>query len=82
MPTSGNDAAAQAIRLLLAAYDKNQAWLAAQIGESAFWIGRRQRNLTNWDIEDLGRVAKVFGIDVPTLLELPSLIPGTLEVAA
>ncbi|PPF38376.1 helix-turn-helix domain-containing protein [Pseudoclavibacter sp. AY1H1] len=74
---TGNDAAAQAIRLLLAAHDKNQSWLAAQLGKSPFWIGRRMSHTVNFDLEDLGKIAAVFGLDIPGLLAVPEAVAAS-----
>ena len=79
---TGNDAAAQAIRLLLAATDKNQTWLAAQLGKSPFWIGRRMSHAVNFDIEDLGKIAAVFGLDIPTLLAVPESVAVATKAVA
>ncbi|MBB2957294.1 hypothetical protein [Pseudoclavibacter helvolus] len=79
---TGNDAAAQAIRLLLAARNKNQSWLASQLGKSPFWIGRRMNHTVNFDLEDLGEIATVFGIDIPTLLAVPNSVATAVKVPA
>ena len=61
-------AATKAIRLHLAAKDKKQTWLAAQIGESPFWLSRRMSGAVNFDFDDMDRIAAAFGTDLLGLL--------------
>lgn len=58
----------RAIRLHLAARDKNYAWLATTLHRSAFWVSRRMSSVVAFDANDLDEVAKVFGIEVSELL--------------
>lgn len=60
--------AAMGIRLQLAAIDKRQTWLAQQLGESPFWVSRRMSGVKNFDVEDLDRIAAVFGMTLEALL--------------
>lgn len=77
---SSQTSAEQAIRLTLAAHNKSQAWLAEQIGESVFWVTRRLNGAVNFDLEDLDRVADVFGTDVSGLLALVENLPQITPV--
>jgi len=61
-------AATKAIRLHLAAINKKQTWLAAQLGVSAFWISRRMSGAVNFDLEDLDRIATALGTTLADLL--------------
>lgn len=67
MQTS-QSAAAKGIRLHLAARNKRQAWLAEQLGVSPFWLSRRLSGTTTFDVEDLDRIAAVFGTTIEGLL--------------
>lgn len=67
--------AEQAIRLILAAHNKSQAWLAQQLGESPFWVARRLNGVVNFDVEDLDRVARVLGTDLAGLLQFTDNLP-------
>ena len=60
--------AEQAIRLRLAAHKKSQAWLAEQVGESPFWIGRRMSGKVTFDLDDLDRISEAFDVDIDELL--------------
>ena len=72
---SSQISAEQAIRLILAAHNKSQAWLAKQVSESPFWVTRRLNGIVNFDLEDLDRIADVFGTDVPGLLGFAESLP-------
>lgn len=61
-------AATKAIRLLLAAHNRKQTWLAAQLGETPFWLSRRMSGSITFNVEDLDRIASVFGITIDVLL--------------
>jgi transcriptional regulator with XRE-family HTH domain len=65
---SSQAAATKAIRLHLAARDKRQAWLAEQLGVSPFWLSRRMSGTKTFDVEDLDRIADVFGTTLDALL--------------
>ena len=65
---SSQTTAEKAIRLHLAARKKNQAWLADQLGESAFWVGRRMSGAVAFDLTDLDRIARVFSVTLDELL--------------
>ena len=61
-------AAVKAIRLHLAAINKSQVWLADQLGVSQFYIGRRMTGAVTFNVEDLDRIAEVFGRTTDQLL--------------
>lgn len=65
-------AAELGIRLSLAAMplpeQRTQAWLAAQIGESPFWLSRRMSGTQRFTVDDLDRIAAVFGTDLVGLI--------------
>lgn len=61
-------AATKAIRLLLAAHNRKQAWLASELGETPFWLSRRMSGSITFNVEDLDRIAAVFGIQLDGLL--------------
>lgn len=67
-PSSSQDAAVRAIRLHLAARGVKQSWLADRLSVSPFWVSRRMSGATNFDIEELDRVAAIFGITIERLL--------------
>lgn len=58
----------KSVRLHLAAKKKTQVWLAAQLGVSQFWVGRRMNNSTIFTVEDVDRVAEALGISFERLL--------------
>ncbi|MGF3055654.1 helix-turn-helix domain-containing protein [Microbacterium sp. YY-01] len=74
--------AEKAIRLHLAARNKNQAWLAAQLGESTFWVGRRLNGAIAFKITDLERIAALFGRTVDELLTDADKIPTGPQAVA
>lgn len=76
---SSADRAVQAILLLLVARDKTKTWLASELGESQFWVGRRLNGTVTPDLQDLDRIAGVFGISVPEMLAIPDAIPAPRE---
>jgi hypothetical protein len=78
---SSQTTAEKAIRLHLAARKKNQAWLAARLGESAFWVGRRMSGVVLFDVGDLDRIAAVFGVDLDDLLAAADAIKVPEAVA-
>lgn len=59
---------AQGIRLHLHAVGKSQAWLARRLGESSSWLSRRMSGATNFDIDELDRIAEVLRTTVENLL--------------
>lgn len=65
---STQEAAKTAIRLHLAARDKNQTWLAEKLKRSVFWVGRRMSGDVAFNTSDLDEVARVFGVSVSELL--------------
>lgn len=73
--------ATKAIRLQLAAIDKPQAWLAAEVGETPFWLSRRMSGKKVWDVMDLESVAQVFGLNYLELLASADAIPTREAVA-
>lgn len=66
--TTSQQTATKAIRLRLVARDKNQQWLADELGESPFWVSRRMSGTTKWDVDDLDRIAMVFGTSLDGLM--------------
>lgn len=72
---SSQISAEQAIRLILAAHNKSQAWLANELKESPFWVTRRLNGVVNFDLEDLDRIAAIFSTDVPGLLGFAESLP-------
>ena len=65
---STQEAVTIAIRVRLAAINESQAWLAKQLGESSFWLSRRM-NDQPFTLDDIDRIAEVFGTDIVGLLE-------------
>lgn len=61
-------AAEKAIRLLLAAHGRTNAWLAEQLGVSPFTLSRRMRGEIKFDVELLDRIATLFGLTFEQLL--------------
>lgn len=61
-------AAVKAIRLHLAAKNMSQAQLAARIGKSPFWLGRRMNSQIAFDVESLDCIASVFDTTLGRLL--------------
>lgn len=76
---SSMDQAVKAISLLLVARGKTKVWLAEQLGESQFWVGRRMNGSVKITLQDLDRLAAVFGISVAELLSIPGAIPKARE---
>lgn len=70
MQSSSQATAEKSIRVRLAVMGKSQSWLAAQLGESTFWLSRRMTGATKLTTDDLDRIAEVFGTDVSGLLDL------------
>lgn len=66
---STQSAAAKGIRLLLAARGVRQSWLAEKLGVSVFWLSRRMSGATTFNVDDLDRIAVVFGTTLDGLLE-------------
>lgn len=79
---STQDKAVTAIRLHLAARDKNYAWLALALHRSAFWVSRRMSSAVAFDSNDFDEIAKVFGITVAELLEAADAIKVPEAVAS
>ena len=75
-------AAVMAISLLLTANNMTRRDLAAKIFESEFWLGRRLNSVSEFRINDLDRIAAVFGLTIDTLLEIPNAIPTIRKAAA
>lgn len=67
--------AEQAIRLILAAHNKSQAWLAKEVDESPFWVTRRLNGIVTLSLDDLDRIAAVFNTDVHGLLKFTETLP-------
>lgn len=79
---SSQTSAEKAIRLHLAARKKNQTWLADELGESAFWIGRRMSGAVMFNLDDLDRIATVFGVTLDELLAAADAIKVPEAVAS
>lgn len=60
--------AEKAIRLHLAAMKRSQVWLAEQLNVSQFWVGRRMTGAVTFNVDDLDRIAAVFGKTFDQLL--------------
>ncbi|MFT4051589.1 MAG: helix-turn-helix transcriptional regulator [Microbacterium sp.] len=60
---------------------KSQEWLAAEIGESAFYISRRLRNEINFDTDDLDKIAAAFGIKIDEIFAAAAAVraPDALD---
>lgn len=65
---SSQVAAETAIRLHLAARKRSQRWLAAELGVSPFWVSRRMSGSKTFDVDELDRIAAVFGVDLDRML--------------
>lgn len=74
--------AAMGIRLQLAALNKRQTWLAQQLGESPFWVSRRMSGVKNFDVDDLDRIAAVFGMTLEALLASAKALTSDDEAKA
>ncbi|WP_454112788.1 hypothetical protein [Microbacterium maritypicum] len=79
---STQDKAVTAVKLHLAARDKNYAWLALALHRSAFWVSRRMSSAVAFDANDLDEIAKVFGISVADLLAAAEAIVVPEPVAS
>lgn len=79
---STQDAAAKAIRLLLAARDRRQTWLAKELGVSPFWLSRRMLGEITFDVDDLDRISTVFGITIDELLQTAKAVVGERALVA
>jgi antitoxin component HigA of HigAB toxin-antitoxin module len=64
-PTS--DVAAE-IRAELGRQDRNKAWLAAELGVSEMWVGRRLGERTAITTDDLERIAGALGVPAAQFL--------------
>lgn len=73
---------AQGIRLQLHAVGKSQAWLARRLGESPSWLSRRMSGATNFDIDELDRIAEVLRTTVENLLAAALADPDAAESSA
>lgn len=62
-------AAVKAIRLHLAARNQSQTWLARQIDESPFWLSRRMTGTKTFNVDELDRIAAVFGLGLDELVQ-------------
>lgn len=80
--TSSQAAAEKAVRLLLAARRKTQAWLAAQIGETPFWISRRMSGKKTFNVDDLDRIAGVFDLTLDGLLATADAVADRPQTAS
>lgn len=78
--TSSQAAAEKAIRLLLAARKRNQSWLAAQLHVTPFWVSRRMSGPLAFDMNDLDRIAEVFGLSAQSLLAVADAVPDEAEL--
>ena len=79
---SSQTTAETAIRLHLAVRKTTQTWLAEQLGESAFWVGRRMSGAVLFDLQDLDRIAAVFGVSLDELLAAADAIKVAEPVAS
>lgn len=69
MSQSATEHVAAEVRAELGRQGHDRAWLAAQLGVSEMWVSRRLRNLTEFSVNDLAKVAKTLG--VPTAVLMP-----------
>lgn len=66
--------AEKAIRILLAARNERQLWLAEQLGVSVFWLSRRMSGSIAFNVDDLDRIAAVFGKTLDELLATAEVV--------
>jgi hypothetical protein len=64
-----------AIRVHLAVRNRKQPWLAESIGKSPFWLSRRMSGANMFNLEDLDRIAAVFGVTLDQLLAAADAVP-------
>lgn len=61
-------AVAKEVRVLLIRRDMKQSEMAAKMGVTEMWLSRRLRGAQAIDINDLGRMAAVLGVEAADLL--------------
>lgn len=64
------DVAAE-VRAELGRQDRNNTWLASELGVSEMWVSRRLSGTTKFTVDDLVRIAAALNIDATELLRAP-----------
>ena len=64
------DFVAAEVRAEMGRQGRTNSWLAAQLGVSEMWVGRRLHMIRKTDIseDDLDRIAEALGVPVATFL--------------
>jgi hypothetical protein len=63
-----SSAARENICSLLLEHGRSRRWLARALGTNDVWVGRRLNGKTKFSLDDLGRIAEVFGLTPAHLL--------------
>lgn len=64
-----------AITLLLDRNNKTRRWLAEELGKNDFWIGRRMNSASEFKVNELEQIAKLFGLGYADFFAVPDQVP-------
>lgn len=74
-PGSSRADVAAAVRAHLAVRNFSDAEAARRIGVSQPYFSRRTNEAVAFDVDDLGRIANAFDIEIVDLIQMPTRLP-------